>query len=184
MPHSKKKGSPISFKHLLLLLLIVLFFGVITLYDYSKRNINSSQLNSQINTPTPRYTQNKLAEIQIGDKVITAEVADTDSLRQRGLSYRENLEADSGVLFIFDTPQIPFFWMKDMNFPLDIIWVNEDTIIDIDKNVPFPEKDTPLNQLPKYSPKEKVNYVLEVNAGFTDKYSIEMGDVVNIQLKY
>ena len=137
MPHSKKKGSPISFKHLLLLLLIVLFFGVITLYDYSKRNINSSQLNSQINTPTPRYTQNKLAEIQIGDKVITAEVADTDSLRQRGLSYRENLEADSGVLFIFE-----------------------------------------------YSPKEKVNYVLEVNAGFTDKYSIEMGDVVNIQLKY
>ncbi|KKQ76000.1 MAG: hypothetical protein US97_C0027G0004 [Microgenomates group bacterium GW2011_GWF1_38_5] len=180
MLHSKKKGSPLTLNHLLFLLLIVLFFGIITVYNYSKTNRGSGQFNSQISTPTSQNDQDKLVEIQIGDRTVTAELANTDSLRQKGLSFRENLEADSGMLFIFEKPQTPFFWMKDMNFPLDIIWINENTIIDIDENVPFPEKNTPLNQLPKYTPKEQINYVLEINAGYTDKYGIEAGDVVII----
>lgn len=182
MPQSKKKVTSVNLSHLLLLVFAVIIFGIITAYDYSKRNRSSNQFISRTDSAITENDQNKLAEIKIGDKIINAELANTDALRQRGLSYRENLEENSGVLFIFDTPQIPFFWMKDMNFPLDIIWINENTIVGIDKNVPFPDKNTPLNQLPKYSPKEKVNYVLEVNAGFTDNNGIEVGDSVNIQL--
>lgn len=123
----------------------------------------------------------KKVNVIIGEVVVPSEIADTDQSRELGLSYRKQLDAKSGMLFSFNSLIKPVFWMKDMLFPLDIIWIREDKIVDIHENVPVPEPSASLNQLPKYSPKEAVNYVLEVNAGFSKKNDIKVGNVVEIK---
>ena len=119
------------------------------------------------------YTQ-----IKINDKVIWAEIVDTPELREKGLSGRKNLDTDEGLLFIFEEKEIYPFWMKDMNFPLDMIWIEDDKIIDISKNVPMPEAD---KSLPLFQPQSAVNKVLEVNAGYCDANNVKIGDIIEIK---
>jgi uncharacterized membrane protein (UPF0127 family) len=70
--------------------------------------------------------------------------------------------------------------MKDMLIPLDFIWVANGKIVKIDKNVPAPAPNTPDGNLKTYSPGTPIDYVLEVNAGFSDKNNIKVGDSVNL----
>ncbi|MFH1745132.1 MAG: DUF192 domain-containing protein [bacterium] len=112
----------------------------------------------------------------IDNKKIKIEIADDYVEIVNGLSGREYLEKESGMLFVFNDKQIRDFWMKNMRFPLDIIWINDNKIIDISKNL-LPEGENPLNHY--YSPKP-VNYVLEVNGGFCEKNNIKTGDSVKI----
>ncbi|WP_425354760.1 DUF192 domain-containing protein, partial [Listeria monocytogenes] len=75
-----------------------------------------------------------------------------------GLSGRSSLGINSGMFFIFDYEHLPRFWMKDMQFPIDIVWINKDMkIIGVEKNL---NQNTYPNT---YSPKEKIKYVLEIN---------------------
>lgn len=160
------------------MLLVVLLLGFLTVSDYLKKDTVQS-LQSQAETSNIN-NKIKKGKVVFGNTSIDIEVSDTIATRQLGLSYRESLDQNSGMLFVFDSYNIEYFWMKDMKFPLDIIWIKDDTIVDISKNVPTPKVEVPLNQLPTYSPKEKVNYVLEVNAGFADKNKIKIGDRVQI----
>lgn len=104
---------------------------------------------------------------------IFVEVAETEEKRTRGLSGREKLLDIEGMLFVFETPARHTFWMKDMKFDLDIIWINNKKIVDITENVSH------NNQQVIYSPKVPVNMVLEVNAGFVKKNEIKIEDHVN-----
>ena len=79
-----------------------------------------------------------------------------------------------GMLFIFDNYLQPSFWMKDMHFPLDIIWIKDNTIVKIDKNVPLENN----QNLTKYKPQQPINKVLEVNAGYTRRYDIKVGNKI------
>ncbi|MCX6796303.1 MAG: DUF192 domain-containing protein, partial [Candidatus Falkowbacteria bacterium] len=92
----------------------------------------------------------------------------------RGLSYQKTLGENGGMLFIFPDYQVRSFWMKDMNFPLDIIWIKDDKIVKISANL-APEGNQPKNI---YSSDEPVNYVLEVNAGFCGKNKIKIGEQI------
>ena len=83
----------------------------------------------------------------------------------KGLSGRASLPPDYGMIFLYEDKDIPEFWMKDVLFPLDIIWIDDGVIIDIHENVPPPNPNTPDNQLELYSPKQPITMVLEVNAG-------------------
>jgi uncharacterized membrane protein (UPF0127 family) len=86
------------------------------------------------------------------------------------------LPLQAGMLFVFSTSQVRTFWMKDMNFPLDFIWINQNQVVKIDENVP-----APINKLdpPQVILSDKpVNQVLEVNAGFVSKNHISIGDKV------
>jgi uncharacterized membrane protein (UPF0127 family) len=126
-------------------------------------------------TPVPEPT------VVIGQKTINVEVAKTDEEREKGLSGREGLDKDSGMLFVFDEEHnTPKFWMKGMRVALDIIWIKDGKIIKIDKKVPAPEENTPDSQLKTYSAPSSVNYVLEVNSGFCDTNSIKVGDPVTV----
>lgn len=114
----------------------------------------------------------------IGDKLIYIEVADEPQEITLGLGHRQSMPEDNGMLFVFPKMTQPSFWMKNTLFPLDIIWIRNHKVIDITKDIPV-EAD-PNRPQKFYRPNGSVNYVLEVNAGFADKYGIEVGDEVEI----
>ena len=110
--------------------------------------------------------------VEINDVDIKIEIVNTQEARHNGLSNREELCEDCGMLFEFDDNKIRSFVMREMNFPIDIIWINDKMIVGIDKNLQ-PEGSDYKNV---YKSPEPVDYVLEVNAGFTDKNVISIGD--------
>ena len=115
----------------------------------------------------PRATTIPLA---IGNTKITVEIADTETERTRGLSGRSFLPENTGLLFVFDTTDNHSFWMKEMNFPIDIIWFDDHwRVVDITTNA-LP-KDFPRT----YRPRSPVRYVLEVNGGFITAHRITIG---------
>jgi len=119
--------------------------------------------------------------VTIGNKTISVEVANTPESRKNGLSGTSALAEDNGMLFVFDSQDImPSFWMKDMLIPLDIIWINDGKVVKIDKNVPAPAKDIPDSELKTHNPGQPIDYVLEVNSGFSDKNGVKAGDSVTL----
>ena len=125
--------------------------------------------------------QNK-KEISVGSTKIQAEIASTESQRQKGLGGRRTLGENSGMLFVFDAKKdvFPSFWMKDMFISIDIIWINDGKVTKIDKNIEPPSAGTSDSQLKLYRPDSPIDYVLEVAAGFSDKNNIKTGDSVDL----
>jgi uncharacterized protein len=117
--------------------------------------------------------------VTINNLVIPVEIADTPALEAKGLSGRTALATDSGMLFTVDAKNNePAFWMKNMLIPIDIIWIKNKQIIQIDKSVPAPAPGTADSALKLYRPIGPVDYVLEVNSGFTFTNNIKVGDSV------
>lgn len=115
----------------------------------------------------------------VGSKTIQIDIANTETAREKGLGGVSSLPADHGMLFVFDSkPVAATFWMKGMLIPLDMIWISNNKVIAINKNVPILPPGTPDNALPTYSPGQPVDYVLEVNAGFSDQNNITVGSPV------
>lgn len=110
------------------------------------------------------------AEIKAGDKTLTVLLADDQAERTRGLSGKETLAPYDGMVFVFDESARHGIWMKDMNFAIDIIWIDEDfRVVDIKKNAEpesFPEV---------FKPRERARYVLEMPAGFAEKHNLAIG---------
>jgi uncharacterized membrane protein (UPF0127 family) len=111
-----------------------------------------------------------LNEYKTLKKKIDIEIAETDDKRHLGLMYRDQMQEDEGMLFIFEVEEIQSFYMKNTQISLDIIFINsKKQIVNIHKNT------TPLSEKSLPSMK-KAKFVLEVNAGFCDKYNIKDGD--------
>jgi uncharacterized membrane protein (UPF0127 family) len=117
--------------------------------------------------------------VNINGHVVKVQIAATDQTRQQGLSGREVLADDAGMLFVFDQPGTYPFWMKGMKFPLDFIWILNHKVVEITPDVPV-ETDSGQSDLTQYSPSEPVDSVLEVNAGYTASNNIRVGDDVKI----
>ena len=115
-------------------------------------------------------------DIQINDKKIEVELAQTPEQQIQGLSDRRKLGDDKGMLFLFTDYKLRSFWMKDMRFAIDIIWIKDNKIADITANVAPPKNKG--DYLKIYQPKEKVDKVLEVNAGFVEGNNVKIGDAV------
>lgn len=129
-----------------------------------------------------RNFQKKQNHVTIGENVtVIIEVADTEEERKKGLADRDNLDENKGMLFVFEEQNVkPRFWMKGTKFPLDIIWINDGKIVQIDENVSPPEPDVPDEKLKIYTPQSEIDYVLEVNGGFAAKNKIKIDDPVKI----
>ena len=113
--------------------------------------------------------------VKIVDSKISVEVVkDNESIR-KGLSGRLSMEEDRGMLFVFSIPGIYRFWMPDMHFPIDIIWIADGKIIGAEKNV-SPEFNPASPRF--YTPTKPIQYVLEANAGFVEAGKIKSGDEV------
>ncbi|MDD5044182.1 MAG: DUF192 domain-containing protein [Candidatus Omnitrophica bacterium] len=101
------------------------------------------------------------------------ETVKTEEARSRGLMFRNNLPIDNGMLFIFEEEGIYPFWMKNMSIPLDILWINTDKeLVFISRNTPPCTKEP----CPVINPGAKARYVLEINAGLSQKLGLKLGD--------
>ena len=110
--------------------------------------------------------------------LVYVEIADEPNERNQGLMFRENLEWDRGMFFVFDDERILSFWMKNTLIPLDMLFIDADfRIVDIKENVP-PCKDDPC---PSYSSEHPAKYVLEVNSGFVLENNIKIDDTISFE---
>ena len=120
-------------------------------------------------------------ELQIKGQVIKVEIAETEIEKREGLMYREELEEDRGMLFVYQSPVPANFWMKNTLIPLDMIFIHPNkTINHIERDVPPCPAE--VVDCPNYTSHEITQYVLEVNAGWSERHNIEVGDEVVFEL--
>ncbi len=117
--------------------------------------------------------------ITIGDVKLDIEIAFTPEARTQGLSDRDSLPLGTGLLFVFEEAGAHTFWMYNMRFDLDFVWIGDNCeVLDIHRNVPRPSEGRQRTDLPFYSPEAPVMYNLEINAGMAAALGIEIGDKV------
>jgi uncharacterized membrane protein (UPF0127 family) len=119
-----------------------------------------------------RPPSNNAPHIRIAGVTLTVEIAKTSTEQAKGLSGRDKLPADHGMLFVFDNDDFWGFWMIDMKFPLDIIWFNSN------RQVVYIQQDLPPctpQGCPVFEPPVKATYVLEVDAGFVQAHNVTLG---------
>lgn len=115
-------------------------------------------------------------KIIVGNIAVKVEIAKSPAEKQKGLSGKSFMRKNNGMLFVFSQPDFYSFWMKDMEFPIDIIWLDDNLrIINIEKNI------TPDTFPKKFLPQLPAKYALEVNGGWSDENKVEEG--VNIKIK-
>ncbi|MCX6713916.1 MAG: DUF192 domain-containing protein [Candidatus Vogelbacteria bacterium] len=155
----KIKMTKLKSQKLLTIIIVLILIIFCWLLLFEKNNLMSEK---KLNYQT--------TQIKIGNQIITAEIADTKEKRELGLSGRQFLPAGTSMLFIFDQPNYHSFWMKNMNFPIDIIWLDANKkIIDLSENL------SPLSFPKTFSPKTPAQFVLEVPANFIRRNQLQIG---------
>ncbi len=134
-------------------------------------------------TPVPTVVLTETAItgpfVHVDKLVFPVEVAADSEKRIKGLSGRASLDSGTGMLFVFENAERFRFWMKEMEFSLDIVWISSGCeVVDLSVYVPFPNPETPLNDLHVYSPEAPVKYVLEINGGEAASLGLSVGDPV------
>ena len=126
----------------------------------------------------PGPDKNAPAVVLPSGRRYAVEIAATRELRSHGLMYRESLADGHGMLFLFPKPSVEGFWMKNCNFPIDIIWM------DASRRVQFISAGTPPcreEDCPTYGPKVESLYVLEIPDGAAKKEKITVGSVLKLE---
>ena len=120
------------------------------------------------------------ASVRIGGETIyTVDMAVTPEDRQQGLSGRESMAQDVGMLFVFEEERPLHFWMKDMHFPLDIIWIDgQCQLAGVSADVPTPPPNANNADVPRAQSDSPALYVFEVNAGEWARNGMSAGDRV------
>ena len=117
--------------------------------------------------------------VRIGEATFPVEVAEKLEARTQGLSGRASLPPAEGMLFIFEDTRIHTFWMKGMMFPLDLVWIGEQCMVEsITPSAPAPASEQSDSDLPRFRSPQPVRYVLEINAGEASAANIQVGDPV------
>jgi uncharacterized membrane protein (UPF0127 family) len=130
--------------------------------------------NSEISDDKQQSVEFPQGTIKLDDEILVVKIADNDALRIRGLMFHDELPFDQGMLFVFDGSETRSMWMLNMQFPLDVIWFDENLrVTAIEKNIPpcittievVTCRDNGVSG-------DNAKYVLEVTAGFVDKFNI------------
>lgn len=129
---------------------------------------------------TASFGSEEFIQVFLPDETpITAELALTDLERARGLMYRDAIYADQGMLFVFSVEGYHSFWMKNMNFPIDILWLDEDKrIVHIEEQVPPCQ----TRDCPSYAPELPGMYVLELKAGMVKCHNLQLQQRIDFVL--
>jgi len=120
--------------------------------------------------------------VKIDGIVLEVQIADTDPRRARGLMFQEQLPLDEGMLLVFDDANKRSIWMLNMQFPLDVIWIDDNSkVVFIEKNVPPCKTALETVTCPSYKGGSKdAKYVLEVTAGFVEEFKITTESTLEI----
>lgn len=146
-------------------------------YQEGKSSTQKEQKNeSVVNAP----------RLELNGHEFLVELAQEPAVWRQGLSGRASLPSDTGMLFISANKEKRnfVFWMKDMNFPIDLLWIDGDTVVALEKNMAVPSANTSDQDLKTYVAPVVVDKVFEINAGLIDQYGIKVGDKItyyNIQ---
>lgn len=123
------------------------------------------------NPPLPERT------VVVGMATFQVEIANTTSTRTTGLSSRLSLDEGKGMMFEFPWSSKQGFWMKDMKFPIDIVWIQDNRVVGF-VTAPAPELGASVFKLPVYYSPSPVNRVLELPARTVERLGIKEGDEV------
>jgi len=173
MKKEKNKDKVMRFA-LGLLVVVTTLFAIALVFAGRKSSILNQ---NQIGFFNVQETINKdrRGTVNINGNLISVSIADSPESTTKGLSGVLSMPQNEGKFFIFTEESQYSFWMKDMNFPIDIIWINRNnTIVDIHKNI-YPE-----TYPATFSPAFPALMVLEVNAGYVDNHNIGIGDSVTL----
>ena len=119
----------------------------------------------------------KFQIVRIGDVSFEVDIADNPISQAKGLSGREFIEDNKGMLFLFGNYGKRSFWMQGMKFPLDIIWISDDKIVGVSENLP----PAVFGEMKVYDSPENVDKVLEINAGLFRKFGFKIGDKIVLE---
>jgi len=118
------------------------------------------------------------AWVEIERARVAVELARTPEEKSRGLSGRDPLAWGTGMLFLYDDATFQSFWMIDMKFAIDIVWIRDGRILGVHHRVPPPAPGTPPEELARYRADELIDAVLEVPAGFAQASGWQRGSAV------
>lgn len=153
-----------------ILTVIVLLLGVFVFINISGGNFSTFF--------NPLFT--KTGKVTIKNHTFTVYEAQTEKEKEIGLSSRNSLSDNQGMIFSFDKADYYGFWMRNMKFSIDIVYIYNKKIVTIFSNVPFPKDAT--QELKVYTPSEPADTVLELKAGIANKYNFNVGDSVTTSL--
>lgn len=145
--------------------------GALLLLAWDQPKATSQPISNQLKSQQTKT----ISQVKVGDALVDVEIADSKYEIEKGLSNRESLADNNGMYFILPKRQVVGFWMKDMHFSIDLIWVDNGVIVGFVENAPLPP-DT--GDLPTYISPSEVTRVLEVNAGFVKKHSLSIGQKI------
>lgn len=125
-----------------------------------------------------RSQKTAASQLKIGDKTtLRIEVVDNAVTQARGLSGRASLGEDEGMLFVFSRPAPRNFWMREMNFSLDVLWIRDFTVIGFEENILHPSANG--GEIIRFQSGQPADMVLEINAGEIKRRGIAIGDRVS-----
>jgi len=176
-----KKSTPKKFRLSRLILIIlaaIIALAFLFFSTYSpKKNKPSARQSSSPSKSTPSFRKDGSLSVSLSQNPspikIDIEIADDEEERMKGLMDRHNLPENAGMLFIFPNDEPRSFWMKDTFISLDIIYINSN------KEIVSIQKYTQPKSTYSIPSEKPAMYVLEVNAGFTDKFGINPGDKID-----
>lgn len=113
--------------------------------------------------------------VLINGQVIAVEIADEPEEWAQGLMGRRELLENHGLLFVFPDKQTRTFWMKDTLIPLDIIYIDDNRVVDLATLNPATQKD-----IPRHTSRAEANYVLEMKAGTIGRLGLAAGSEIRI----
>ena len=120
------------------------------------------------------------AKVTVNDFELNADVPTTSELMSKGLAVKNQLKENEAMLFIFEEPAKHSFWMKDMKFPIDIIWLDSARkVVHIERNL---QPCASVFFCTGYSPSADSQYVLETVAGFAQRHNVNMGSDIDFEL--
>jgi uncharacterized membrane protein (UPF0127 family) len=120
------------------------------------------------------------ANVTVNGMVLVTDISATNEQRTKGLSVKDALAENEAMLFVFDNEAEHTFWMQNMKFPIDIIWINSNkTVVHIERNL------QPCGYgllCPTYKPSQDSLYVLETVGGFAEKHDVVQGTQIQFEL--
>lgn len=142
--------------------------------------INGQTYNETASQPQSSKEGYHQAKVDVNGFEILADIAYTDEQQAKGLSIKDSLNENEGMLFIFQNEGQHNFWMNKMKFPIDILWLDSaGKVIHIEPNLP---PCTSESNCTVYEPQKNSLYVLETVAGFAEKYEVTIGTDIDFQL--